>query len=70
MDTDFDDEKIARLVKVPLAFVQKVKDERANFVSVSSLVLDTKFDDAKIGRLLNVSLAFVKKVRLIVIPQE
>jgi predicted transposase YdaD len=70
LDTDFDDEKIARLVKVPLAFVQKVKDERANFVSVSSLVLDTKFDDAKIGRLLNVSLAFVKKVRLIVIPQE
>jgi hypothetical protein len=62
--------KIARLVKVPLAFVQMVKDEKSNFVSVTRLVLDTKFDDAKISRLLNVSLAFVKKVRLIVTPQE
>ena len=70
LDTDFDDEKIARLVKVPLAFVHKVKDERTNFVSVSSLLCDPKLDDAKIGRLLNVALAFVKKVRLIVTPQE
>ena len=65
LDTDFDDGKIARLVKVPLDFVQKVRDERPNFVSVSSLLLDTDFDDAKIARLLNVTLPFVQKVRLV-----
>jgi predicted transposase YdaD len=63
--SDFDDAKIAQVVKVPLEFVQKVKDERTNFVSVSSLLQDTNFNDAKIVRLLNVSLAFVQKVRLI-----
>jgi hypothetical protein len=65
LDTDFDDAKIARLAKVPLDFVQKVRDERPNFVSVSSLLLDTDFDDAKIVRLLNVTLPFIQKVRLV-----
>ena len=46
-------------------FVQKVKDERPHFISVSSLLLDTDFDDAKIVRLLNVTLLFVQKVRLV-----
>ena len=64
-DTDFDDEKIARLAKVSLAFVQQVKDERSNFVSVSNFLEDTNFDDEKIANLANVTLVFVKKVRLL-----
>jgi hypothetical protein len=65
LDTDFDDERIARLVKVPLSFVQQVKEERNSFVSVSSLMLNTDFKDDKIASLLNLSLIFVQKVRLI-----
>jgi predicted transposase YdaD len=65
LDTDFDDERIARLVKVTPAFVQKVKDERQQFISVSSLLSDSNFDDGKIASLLNVSLEFVQKVRFI-----
>ena len=65
VDTDFDDAKIARIVKFPLDFVQKVRDERPLFDSVSSLVLDTKFNDAKIARLLNAALPFVQKVRAV-----
>ena len=65
LDTDFDDERIARLVKVTPAFVQQVKDERQNFISVSSLLIDSDFSDVKITLLLNVSLDFVKKVRFI-----
>jgi predicted transposase YdaD len=65
LDTDFDDERIARLVKVHLPFVQQVKEERNNFVSVSGLLLDSDFDDEKIANLLNLSLSFIQKVRLI-----
>jgi predicted transposase YdaD len=65
LDTDFDDQRIARLVKVTLAFVQKVKDERQNFISVSSLLSDSNFEEGKIASLLNVSLEFVQKVRFI-----
>ena len=63
VDTDFDDAKIARIVKTTLAFVQKVRDERPLFISVSSLVADTNFNNAKIARLLNVAPSFVQTVR-------
>ena len=66
IDTDFDDERIARLVKVPLAFVLQVKAEKRDFMSVNSLLLDTDFDDEKISNLLNVALEFVKKIRFVV----
>ena len=65
LETDFDDAKIARLVKVSEAFVQQVKEERNAFVSVNNLMLDTDFKDEKIANLLNLSLDFVQKVRLI-----
>lgn len=43
----------------------KIKDERNNFVSASSLILDTNFNDKKIAGLLNLPLDFVQRVRLI-----
>jgi hypothetical protein len=64
-DTDFDDAKIARIVKTTLDFVQKVRNERPLFDSVSSLVLDTKFNNDKIARLLNVAPSFVQTVRAV-----
>ena len=63
VDTDFDDAKIARIAKTTLDFVQKVRDERPLFDSVSSLVTDTNFNNAKIARLLNVAPSFVQMVR-------
>jgi hypothetical protein len=53
-----------------LAFVQKVKDERFDFVAVSSFLLNKGFSNKKIALLANVSLDFVEKVRFIVSQQK
>jgi hypothetical protein len=65
LNTKHNDDEIATLVKVTVAFVQQVKDERPHFVSVSNFLEDTDFDDEKIANLANVTVAFVKKVRLL-----
>ncbi|MBL7813682.1 MAG: Rpn family recombination-promoting nuclease/putative transposase [Saprospiraceae bacterium] len=64
-NTDFDDEKIANLANVTLAFVQQVKGESADLIQISPYLQEANFDDEKIARLTNVSLAFIKKIRLI-----
>jgi hypothetical protein len=70
VNTDFDDAKIALVADVTLAFVQTVKDERANFIAVSNLLHNKAGDSKKIAQLANVSLEFVKKVKFIGTPQK
>jgi hypothetical protein len=70
INTDFDDAKIALVANVTLAFVQTVKDERANFIAVSNLLQNKAGDSKKIAQLANVSLEFVKKVKFIGTPQK
>ena len=72
LNSDFDDAKIAMIADVTEAFVQIVKDERPNFLTVTNLLhLHTKASDIKkVALLANVSLEFVKKVKFIGTPQK
>jgi hypothetical protein len=59
------------IVDVTLAFIQKVKDERANFIAVSNLLQNKEGDNKKIAFFLaNVSVESVKKVKFIVTSQK